>query len=184
MMPKIRDPEEKKNRLLECLTEDAKEFIESVITTRMTYDVLMLRLNGRYNDPLVMNTKLLHQLFFGEELYEPKSTLRHWDQAVGRIRALSDRALTVEDVLLYYRLHRFDKSLVDKVMDRHRSAQPAAEKISLEDAETIMNRIVADEPNLKTDSVTLDQEVRAMTYVSTPKVTPAAAAPICNNPGQ
>ena len=97
---------------------------------------------------------------------------------------MSDRALTVEDVLLYYRLHRFNKSLVDKVMDRHRSAQPAAEKISLEDAETIMNRIVADEPNLKTDSVTLDQEVKAMTYVSTPKVTPAAVAPTCNNPGQ
>ena len=103
---------------------------------------------------------------------------------MGRIKALSNRDLTVEDVLLYYRLYRFDKSLVDKVMDRHRSAQPAAEKISLENAEVIMNRIVADEPNLKTDTVTLDQEVRAMTYVSTPKIIPAAATPICNNPGQ
>ena len=90
----------------------------------------------------------------------------------------------MEDVLLYYRLHRFDQSLVSRVMDRYRLLHPAAEIISLENAEVIMNRIVADEPNLKTDSVTLDQEVRAMTYVSTPKVTPAAAAPICNNPGQ
>ena len=108
--------------------------------------------------------------------------MRHWDQAVGRIRALSDRKLTVEDVLLYYRLHRFNKSLVDKVMDRHRSAKPAADKISLEDTEIIMNRIVADEPYLKSDSVTLDQEVRAMTYVSTPKVISTTVTPICNNP--
>ena len=106
----------------------------------------------------------------------------HWDQAVGRIRALSDRNLTVEDVLLYYRLYRFDKNLVDKVMDRHRSAKPAAEKISLEDAEIIMNRIVADEPHLKSDSVTLDQEVRPMTYVSTPKLIPTTVTPLCNNP--
>ena len=97
----------------------------------------MSRLDGRYNDPLVMNNKLLHHLFFGEEFNKPKSTLGHWDQAVGRIRALSDRKLTVEDVLLYYRLYRFDKNFVDKVMDRHRSAKPAAEKISLEDAEKL-----------------------------------------------
>ena len=37
-----------------------------------------------------------------------------------------------------------------------------------------MNRIMADEPTLKTDVVTLDQEVKAMTFVSTPKVTPVA----------
>ena len=147
---------------------EAKFFVDSVITTNRTYDELMSRLDGRYNDPLVMNNMLLHHLFFGEEFNKPKSTLRHWDQAVGRIRALSDRNLTVEDVLLYYRLYRFDKNLVDKVMDRHRSAKPAAEEISLEDAEIIMNRIVADEPHLK--------------YVSTPKLIPTTATPLCNNP--
>ena len=104
MMPKVKDPNEKKNRLLGCLIEGAKEFIDSVITTEMTYEILMGKLKGRYNDPLVMNSKLLHQLFFGEEFNDPKSTLKHWDQVVGRIRALSNRDLTVEDVLLYYRL--------------------------------------------------------------------------------
>ena len=110
-----------------------------------------------------MNSKLLHQLFFGEEFNIPKSTLKHWDQAVGRIRALSNRDLTVEDVLLYYRLHRFDKNLLDKGLGRHRSSHPAAEKIVLENAEVIMNRIVADEPTFKTDTITLDQEVKAKT---------------------
>ena len=150
----------------------------------MTYETLMGKLDGRYNDPLVMNSKLLHQLFFGEEFNEPKSTLEHWDQADGRIRALSNRDLTVEDILLYYRLHRFDQNLVSKVMDRHRSLHPAAEKISLENAELIMNRIVADEPTFKTDTVTLDQEVKAMTFVSIPKFTPAATTPTNNNAKQ
>ena len=154
LMPKIRDPHEKKNRLLDCLIKGAEKFIKSVITAGMSYETLMEKLNGRYNDPLVMNSKLLHQVFFGEEFSEPKSTLEHWDQAVGRIRALSGRGLTVEDVLLYYRIYRFDQSLVNRVMDRHRSLNPAAEKISLEDAETIMNRIVADEPKFKVGTVT------------------------------
>ena len=44
-----------------------------------------------------------------------------------------------------------------------------------------MNRIMADEPTLKTDVVTLDQEVKAMTFVSTPKITPVAAASTSNN---
>ena len=66
-------------------------------------------------------------------------------------------------------------------MDRNKLAKPAAEKISLEDAEIIMNRIVADEPHLKSDSVTLDQEVRPMTYVSTPKLIPITVTPLCND---
>ena len=45
-------------------------------------------------------------------------------------------------------------------MDRHRSLQPAAHKISLENTEVIMNRRVADEPTFKIDTVTLDQEVK------------------------
>ena len=94
---------------------------------------------------------------------------------------MSNRDLTVEDVILYYRLHRFDQSLVSKVLSRHRSLHPADQKISLENAEIIMNRIMADEPTLKTDVVTLDQEVKAMTFVSTPKITPVAAAPTSNN---
>ena len=77
MMPKIKEPEEKKNRLLECMIDEAKNFIDSAITTKMTYNDLMSRLDGRYNDPLVMNNKLLHHLFFGEEFNKPKSTLRH-----------------------------------------------------------------------------------------------------------
>ena len=145
LMPKVRDPHEKKNRLLDCLIKGAETFIKSVITPGMAYETLMTKLERRYNDPLVMNSKLLHQVFFGVEFNEPKSTLEHWDQAMGRIRALSDRGLTVEEVLLYYRLHKFDQSLVDKVMDRHRSLMPDALKMSLEDAETIMNRIVNDE---------------------------------------
>ena len=131
-----------------------------------------------------MNSKLLHQVFFGVEFNEPKSTLEHWDQAMGRIRALSDRGLTVEEVLLYYRLHKFDQSLVDKVMDRHRSLNPAAQKMSLEEAEKIMNRIVNDEQKFKSDSVTLDQEVKAMTFVTMPNVTPAATASTNNNTNQ
>ena len=75
MMPKVKDPNEKKNYLLGCLIDGAKEFISSVITKEMTYEVLMGKLKGRYNDPLVMNSKLLHQLFFGEEFNDPKSTL-------------------------------------------------------------------------------------------------------------
>ena len=43
-----------------------------------------------------------------------------------------------------------------------------------------MNRIVADEPYLKSDSVTLDQEVRPMTYVSTPKLTTTTVTPLGN----
>ena len=103
------------------------------------------------------------------------------DQAVGRIRALLNRNLTVEDVLLYYRLYRFHQSLISKVLSRHRSLYPADQKITLEHVEIIMNRIMADEPTLKTDVVTLDQEVKAMTFVSTPKITPVATAPISNN---
>ena len=63
LMPKVRDPHEKKNRLLECLIKGAETFIKSVITPGMTYDILMAKLESRYNDPLVMNSKLLHQVF-------------------------------------------------------------------------------------------------------------------------
>ena len=149
----------------------------------MAYETLMAKLERRYNDPLVMNSKLLHQVFFGVEFNESKSTLEHWDQAMGRIRALSNRGLTVEEVLLYYRLHKFDQSLVDKVMDRHRSLKPEDLKMSLEDAETIMNRIVNDEQKFKSDSVTLDQEVKSMTFMTMPNVAPVAtaAAPTTTN---
>ena len=86
-MPKVKGPNEKKNHLLGCLIDGAKEFIGSVITKDMTYEIMMQKLNGRYNDPLVMNAKLLYQLFFREEFNDPKSTQQHGDQAVGRIRA-------------------------------------------------------------------------------------------------
>ena len=184
LMPKIRDPDEKKNRLLDCLIKNAESFIKSIITPGMPYDTLMRKLESRYNDPLVMNSKLLHQVFFGKDFQESKSTLEHWDQAMQRIRALSDRGLTVEEVLLYYRLHRFEQNLVDKVMDRHRSLRPNDLKMSLDDAETIMNRIVNDEQKFKLDSITLDQEVQPMTFMTVPNVAPvatAAAAAITNS---
>ena len=47
-----------------------------------------------------------------------------------------------------------------------------------------MNRIVADEPTFKTDTITLDQDLKSMTYVLTPKFTPAATAPTSNNTKQ
>ena len=54
----------------------------------------------------------------------------------------------------------------------------------MEEAETIMNRIVNDEPKFKSDSVTLDQEVKAMTFVTIPNITPAATASTNNNTNQ
>merc|ERR1711867_319156 len=70
LMPKIRDPDEKKNRLLDCLIKSAETFIKSIITPGMPYDTLMRKLESRYNDPLVMNSKLLHQVFFGRDFQE------------------------------------------------------------------------------------------------------------------
>ena len=48
MMLKIRDPEERKNRLLECMLGEAKHFVDSIITTKRKYDDNSRLINSLY----------------------------------------------------------------------------------------------------------------------------------------
>ena len=160
----------KKSHLLKILTGNAGSYIRNTMVSESTFGDIMGMLESRYNDPMAVNYSLLNRIFHSPELAKPQSTQAHWDCAVGDIKAIQAGGLTLDEVLVYYRLHKFQPDIVRRVKDMHRLKYPARHSINLEEAVAIMNELTAEEASYATDAVSVEQCVQNLTLTATPKV--------------
>merc|ERR1711874_857177 len=96
-------------------------------------------------------------MFNSPEMAKPKSTLAHWDTAVGEINAIVESGMSMSEVLVYFKLHKFQLVMVKKVKLWHKIRFPGRPNINLEEAMALMNWVTAEEVKLKKDSVAIDQ---------------------------
>merc|ERR1711888_450565 len=108
----VHHEEVKKSHLLGSLESFAKDYIKSIITPASTYATIMTSLEARYNDPLVINYNLLDRMFNNPEMGKAKSTQAHWDTAMGDINAIIGSGMTIDEILVYYKLHKFQPGIV------------------------------------------------------------------------
>ena len=160
----------KKSHLLKALLGNAKTYINSTMTPTSTFNDIMTLLNSRYNDPLSVNYNLLHRVFNSPDLAKPQSTQAHWDSAVGDIKAIQESGLGISEVLIYYRLHKFQPDIVRRVKDLHKIKYPGGVSINLDEAIEIMNKITAEEATLTEDTISVEQNIQTLTLTATPKV--------------
>ena len=140
------------------------------MTPESTFNDIMGLLNNRYNDPMSVNYNLLHRVFNSPDLAKPQSTQAHWDSAVGDIKAIQQSGLGIGEVLVYYRLHKFQPDIVRRVKDMHKIKYPGKTSINLEEAINIMNKITAEEATLTEDTISVEQGIQNLTLTATPKV--------------
>ena len=164
------DEQTKKGHLLKALIGNAESYIMNTMTPTSTFNDIMTLLIGRYNDPMSVNYNLLHRVFNSPDLAKPQSTQAHWDSAVGDIKAIEESGLGVGEVLVYYRLHKFQPDTVRRVKDMHRQKHPGKASINLEEAINIMNKITAEEATLTEDTISVEQGIQNLTLTATPKV--------------
>ena len=174
LIPHAHREEVKKSHLLEALKGKAKGYINSVITPESTYAQIMVKLEERYNDPLVVNYNLLDRMFNSPDMAKPQSTQEHWDIAVGDINAILASGMELSEVLVYYKLHKFPPETVKKVKVLHKIQYPGRPSIKLAEAIKLMNEVTADEVELTKDSVAIEQTMQGLTMTAVPKVSPAS----------
>merc|ERR1711874_837914 len=185
LIPHVNREEVKKSHLLEALKGKAKAYIDSVITPVNTYAEIRLKLEERYNEPLVVNYNLLDRMFNSPDMAKPQSTQEHWDIAVGDINAILASGITLAEVLVYYKLHKFPPETVKKVKVLHKIQYPGRSCIKLDEAIKLMNEVTADEVELTKDSVAIEQTIQGLTMTviptasqaATPAVTPKTQSP-------
>ena len=119
---------------------------------------------------MAVNYNMLHRVFDSPDLAKPQSTQAHWDSAVGDIKAIQQSGLTLGEVLVYYRLHKFQTDIVRRVKDMHKIVYPNKASINLEEAIYIMNKITAEEATLTEDIISVEQGMQNHTLTATPKV--------------
>ena len=161
----------KKSHLLTALNGNAKTYISNSMTAASTFNDIMSMLENRYNDPLSVNYNLLNRVFNSPDLAKPQSTQAHWDSAVGDIKAIQESGLGIGEVLVYYRLHKFQPDIVRRLKDMHKIRYPGKPSINLNEAIDIMNKITAEEAALTEDTISVEQGVKSLTLTATPKVT-------------
>ena len=149
----VNEDNTKKGHLLKSLQEKAKRYIESTMVPTSTFNDIMEMLESRYNDPMAVNYHLLNRVFNSPELNIPQSTQAHWDSAVGDIKAILDSGMGVGELLVFYRLHKFQNDIVRRIKDLHKIKYPGKTSISLEEAMDLMNKIIAEEAELTQDNV-------------------------------
>merc|ERR1712030_55360 len=111
---------------------------------------------------MAVNYNLLHRVFSSPDLAKAQSTQAHWDSAVGDIKAVVESGLTVGEILVYFRLHRFPIDTVRRVKDLHKIIHPGKPSISLDEAIQLMNRLTTEEKTLTEDSVAVDQCIQSL----------------------
>ena len=166
----VASEEAKKSHLLKALTGNAKTYIVNTMTSSSTFNDIKVMLNNRYNDPISVNYNLLHRVFNSPDLAKPQSTQAHWDSAVGDIKAIQESGLGIGEVLVYYRLHKFEPEFVRRVRDRHKIEHPGKASINLDEAISIINKITAEEAKLTEDTISVEQCIQNLTLTATPKV--------------
>ena len=175
----------KRARLMESLKGDAESYIKSVYTPLKTYADIISLLAARYNDPLVVNYNLLDKLFNSPDMAKPQSTEKHWDRAIGDINAVMASGMAMDEIMLYYKLHKFQPETISKVKMMHKIKYPGRPSINVEEAVDLMNKVIAEEVELKKDSVALEQTMQGLTMTVVPRssqVAAPAAAPISQTP--
>ena len=175
----VRNELTKKGHLLRCLKGNAKTYIESTMVSTSTFTNIFGMLEGRYNDPMAVNYNLLHRVFNSPDLAKTQSTQAHWDSAVGDIKAVVESGLTVGEILVYFRLHRFPNDTVRRVKDLHKIIYQGRPSISLDEAIQLMNRLTTEEISLTEDSVAIDQCLQSLSLSATLKtVQPSKPSPL------
>ncbi|CAL4062732.1 unnamed protein product, partial [Meganyctiphanes norvegica] len=104
--------EERRMQLKQSFDGKAQSYLDSQIKAGTTYHELWKMLDERFDDPAAVNYNLLNNLFNSPKLSETKSTQEHWDIAVGDVQAVLDSGLTMDQVLIYYRIQNFPKETV------------------------------------------------------------------------
>ena len=165
---RVPDNEERKTYLKKSLQGKALDYISQYMTPRTTYQEMWDMLEQRYDDPMANNYAMLNRAFNTPQFNKSKSTQSHWDNAVGDIREVMESGLAVDEILVYYRLHRFPPDVVRRVKDMHRITYPARNSINLVEAMAIFNKITAEEPALTEDSVSIEQSIKNFTFTATP----------------
>ena len=165
----VQDDDKKKYYLLQCLYDRAKVYIDKHATHRTTYNEIFAMLDERYDDPVATNYSMLHRVFNSSHLNTPQSTQSHWDDAVGDIQEVIESGLTVPEILVYARLHKFQPEMVRRVKDMHRVLYRDRNTINLEEAKLIFNKLTAEDESLTEDSVAIEKGIRNLTLVAVPQ---------------
>merc|ERR1711874_623882 len=181
LIPHVNREEVKKSHLLEALKGKAKAYIDSVITPVNTYAEIRLKLEERYNDPLVVNYNLLDRMFNSPDMAKPQSTQEHWDIAVGDINAILASGITLAEALVYYKLHKFPPETVKKVKVLHKIQFPGRSCINLVEAIKLMNEVTAEEVELTKDLVAVEQTLQGLTMTAVLKVIQATIPAVTPN---
>merc|ERR1712179_53474 len=171
----------KKASLIDSLKGEAESYVKSVVTPEKTYEDIIDLLAARYNDPLVVNYNLLDKIFNTPDMAKPQSTEKHWDKAIGNVNAVIASGMSIGEILIYYTLHKFQPVTVSKVKMMHKIKYPGRPAINLEEAVDIMNKVIAEEVELKKDSIALEQAMQGLTMTATTgssQFTAPAATPI------
>ena len=166
----VGDDQTKKGHLLKALKGNAKSYISSTMVPTSTFNDIMGMLESRYNDPMAVNYNLLNRVFNSPDLAKSQSTQAHWDSAVGDIKAIQESGLGIGEVLVYYRLHKFQRDIIRRVKDLHKIKYPGKASINLDEAIDIMNKITAEEATLTEDTISVEQCLQNLTLTATPKV--------------
>jgi len=173
----------KKASLIDSLKGEAESYVKSVVTPEKTYEDIINLLAARYNDPLVVNYNLLDKIFNTPDMAKPQSTEKHWDKAIGNVNAVIASGMTIGEILIYYTLHKFQPKTVNKVKMMHKIRYPDRAAINLAEAVDLMNKVIAEEVELKKDSIALEQIMQGLTMTATTssQFTAPAATPTPQN---
>ena len=107
---------------------------------------------------------------------------------MGDINAVIGSGMTLDEVLVYYKLHKFQPRVIEKVKLNHGIKYPDRPSINLEEAEWLMNKITATDAELTKDQVAIEQGIQTLTMTAVPKInqaaTPTSSAAVSNNQSQ
>ena len=165
---RVSNDEEKRTYLKKSLQGKAQEYIHKYATHATTYTQMWDMLSQRYDDPMANNYTMLNKVFNTSHFNKAKSTQAHWDDAVGDIQEVIESGVTIDEILVYYRLHKFPPDVVRRVKDLHKITYPARKSINLEEAKALFNKITAEEPTLKEDSIAIEEGIKNFTFTATP----------------
>lgn len=162
--------EERRMQLKQSFDGKAQSYLDSQIKAGTTYQELWTMLDERFDDPAAVNYNLLNNLFNSPKLSESKSTQEHWDIAVGDVQAVLDSGLTMDQVLIYYRIQNFPKETVQRIKDLHRMSYPAGRNITLSEAKSVLNKLTSEDALLTQDCISMEETFQSMTLTATPRV--------------
>ena len=93
---------------------------------------------------------------------------------MGEINAILESGMSMSEVLVYFKLHKFQLEAVKKVKMLHKIQFPGRPCIKLDEAIKLMNEVTADEVELTKDSVAIEQTMQGLTMTAIPTASQAA----------